>query len=66
MVNLIGTVPPAEAVLRVAGAHLHVYGKSARPGRKLGHVTFVGPARDAVDASLRRLAEVVAEPALPR
>jgi 5-(carboxyamino)imidazole ribonucleotide synthase len=39
MVNLIGTVPNTGAVLAVPGAHLHLYGKAARPGRKLGHVT---------------------------
>ncbi|HEU5014059.1 MAG TPA: 5-(carboxyamino)imidazole ribonucleotide synthase [Roseiflexaceae bacterium] len=40
MVNLIGTVPDAAGVLRVPGAHLHLYGKAPRPGRKLGHVTL--------------------------
>ena len=39
MVNLIGTLPEREAVLAVPGAHLHLYGKTPRPGRKLGHVT---------------------------
>jgi len=39
MVNLIGCVPPLEAMLAVEGAHVHLYAKSARPGRKLGHVT---------------------------
>ena len=40
MVNLIGTLPDREAVLAVPGAHLHLYGKKPRPGRKLGHVTL--------------------------
>ncbi len=31
-----------EAALAVTGAHVHLYGKSARPGRKLGHVTALG------------------------
>jgi 5-(carboxyamino)imidazole ribonucleotide synthase len=39
MVNLIGSVPPAAEVLAVPGAHLHVYGKAPRAGRKVGHVT---------------------------
>jgi 5-(carboxyamino)imidazole ribonucleotide synthase len=42
MVNLIGTVPDAVAVTAVAGAHLHLYGKEPRTGRKLGHITIVG------------------------
>jgi 5-(carboxyamino)imidazole ribonucleotide synthase len=40
MLNLIGELPASEAVLAIANAHLHLYGKSARPGRKLGHVTL--------------------------
>ena len=43
MVNLIGSAPASEAVLAVPGAHLHLYGKEPRPGRKLGHVTLVDP-----------------------
>jgi 5-(carboxyamino)imidazole ribonucleotide synthase len=43
MVNLIGRVLSSEDVLRVPGAHLHLYGKEPRPGRKLGHVTLVDP-----------------------
>jgi 5-(carboxyamino)imidazole ribonucleotide synthase len=39
MVNIIGDVPPVSEVLAIPGAHLHLYGKSPRPGRKLGHVT---------------------------
>ncbi len=39
MLNLIGELPEAEEVLRVSNTHLHLYGKSTRPGRKLGHVT---------------------------
>ncbi len=39
MHNLIGKVPSREAVLHIPGAHLHLYDKTPRPGRKLGHVT---------------------------
>ncbi|MGZ4481646.1 MAG: 5-(carboxyamino)imidazole ribonucleotide synthase [Gaiellales bacterium] len=42
MVNLIGRVPDRARVLAIPGAHLHLYGKEPRPGRKLGHVTVVG------------------------
>jgi 5-(carboxyamino)imidazole ribonucleotide synthase len=40
MLNLIGDLPESSEVLAVPDAHLHLYGKSARPGRKLGHVTL--------------------------
>ena len=36
--------------LAVSGAHIHFYGKGARPGRKLGHVTVTGSDRDEVFA----------------
>jgi 5-(carboxyamino)imidazole ribonucleotide synthase len=40
MVNLIGKAPGPASVLAVGGAHLHLYGKSPRPRRKVGHVTI--------------------------
>ena len=40
MYNFIGVVPSARGVLANPDAHLHVYGKSNRPGRKVGHVTL--------------------------
>jgi 5-(carboxyamino)imidazole ribonucleotide synthase len=52
MVNLVGAVPPLERLLAVPGAHVHLYGKQSRPGRKLGHVTLV-------DADEETVAEVV-------
>jgi 5-(carboxyamino)imidazole ribonucleotide synthase len=40
MYNFIGSVPPAVEVLANLDARLHVYGKTARAGRKVGHVTL--------------------------
>jgi len=45
--------------LALEGVHVHDYGKSRRPGRKLGHLTFVGRsgvARDRMAKQLLRLA----------
>lgn len=53
MLNLLGDLwcradgaprtPPWADVLALPGAHLHLYGKAeARPGRKMGHLTFTG------------------------
>jgi 5-(carboxyamino)imidazole ribonucleotide synthase len=55
MVNLIGRMPPRAAVLAQPGVHLHDYGKSARPGRKLGHCTLVAPTARERDLRTRRL-----------
>jgi 5-(carboxyamino)imidazole ribonucleotide synthase len=39
MLNWIGQLPDRDALLAVPGAHWHDYGKSPRPGRKVGHAT---------------------------
>ncbi|KAA0873784.1 5-(carboxyamino)imidazole ribonucleotide synthase [Nitrincola tapanii] len=41
MVNIIGQSAPAEVLLALPEAHLHLYGKEERPGRKLGHLNLV-------------------------
>jgi len=63
MLNLLGDLwfregaktasePDWAAVLALPGAHLHLYGKTeARPGRKMGHLTFTGPDVAAVRAN---------------
>jgi 5-(carboxyamino)imidazole ribonucleotide synthase len=55
MVNLIGELPPRARLLALAGAHLHDYDKTPRPGRKMGHLTVVEPTRAARDARARAL-----------
>lgn len=56
MVNLVGRLPAAAARLESAGFRLHDYGKMARPGRKLGHLTTVAPSAAERD---RRLSEAL-------
>ena len=56
----VGTEPAWDQVLALPGANLHLYGKEeARPGRKMGHVTFVAPtleqARRQFDAACKIL-----------
>jgi 5-(carboxyamino)imidazole ribonucleotide synthase len=48
MVNLIGFAPDLREVLALDGAHLHLYGKDEREGRKVGHVTLVDPDEETV------------------
>ncbi len=59
MVNIIGEPPETPAVLEVEGAHLHLYGKSPRPGRKLGHVTLRGDDRDELSQRLTDLGSLL-------
>ncbi len=52
-----GDADPADALpqaLAVAGAHVHLYGKRARAGRKLGHVTALGSDAAGAQATARR------------
>ena len=49
MVNLVGGHPPLERLLGIPAAHVHLYGKEPRPGRKVGHVTLVDADEDVVD-----------------
>jgi 5-(carboxyamino)imidazole ribonucleotide synthase len=55
MANCVGALPPRDAILSIAGAHLHDYGKANRPGRKVGHVTVTA---DSAGDRDRRLAAV--------
>ena len=57
MINLIGDMPSPADFLSVPDLHWHAYGKSPRPGRKLGHLTVLAARaaqRDALARSLLR------------
>jgi 5-(carboxyamino)imidazole ribonucleotide synthase len=64
-VNVIGPTDGSDprtrlaAALAVEGAHVHLYGKSARPGRKLGHVTALGDDVAAARAVAWRATEIL-------
>lgn len=55
MLNFIGELPAARELLVHPGLHLHAYGKSAAPGRKVGHATLRLPATADLPASLRQI-----------
>jgi 5-(carboxyamino)imidazole ribonucleotide synthase len=55
MVNLIGELPPIREVQTIPHAHLHLYGKQPRPGRKIGHITVRADSPDERDALLEKL-----------
>jgi 5-(carboxyamino)imidazole ribonucleotide synthase len=59
MVNLVGTLPDVKSILNIDGAHLHLYDKAPRPGRKLGHVTFVEKDVETLQGKLDLLKEFV-------
>ena len=55
MLNWIGEVPEALPVLFEPLAHWHDYGKTSRPGRKVGHATVTGSPTEVAE-TLKRLA----------
>jgi 5-(carboxyamino)imidazole ribonucleotide synthase len=59
MVNLIGTWPDPAALLGIRGAHLHLYGKAPREGRKLGHITVRADDERQLQASLAQVQQLV-------
>ena len=55
MVNIIGETGPVEKVLSNPKAHLHLYDKAEREGRKLGHFTILAQDQDELFAEIKAL-----------
>jgi 5-(carboxyamino)imidazole ribonucleotide synthase len=55
MLNWIGEMPDAKAVLDEAGGHWHDYGKEARAGRKVGHATLRADSTDELAGTLQQV-----------
>ena len=62
MINIIGQHPKSEDVLALKGAHLHLYNKSERAGRKLGHITLMPNNSDELTVLCRQLAQILPVP----
>ena len=58
MVNLVGEFPDVDSVLKIDGAHLHLYDKAPRPKRKIGHITFVERDAETLQRKLDELKEI--------
>ncbi len=62
MVNFIGGLPASEEVLAIEQAHLHLYDKSPRKGRKVAHATVRAESTEQLSllvAKLTKLADQV-------
>lgn len=57
MLNWIGSMPDASAVLQECGGHWHDYGKAPRAGRKVGHATLREENAATLAATLSRVGE---------
>ncbi|NKF21201.1 5-(carboxyamino)imidazole ribonucleotide synthase [Solimonas marina] len=61
MVNFIGDVPPNAELAAIPGVHIHHYGKSPKPLRKVGHATVTAADDDALQTRLAALQALVAQ-----
>jgi 5-(carboxyamino)imidazole ribonucleotide synthase len=57
MINLIGDIPDRARAL--GESHLHDYGKTPRPGRKLGHITVLSESAAGRDALVEQIYKTV-------
>lgn len=60
MFNLLGAAPNLSALCRIEGAHIHMYGKAPRPGRKIGHVTVVETNQQALELKAKKIEQLLA------
>jgi 5-(carboxyamino)imidazole ribonucleotide synthase len=59
MLNWIGEMPEAAAVLSEPGGHWHDYGKEPRAGRKVGHATMRADSPAELAATLQRIGDAL-------
>jgi len=59
MVNIIGMMPEDRRLICAENAFLHDYGKTPRPGRKLGHATIVASSATELQLGLSRLRDLL-------
>ena len=59
MINLIGEIPVAAEILKIDGAHLHLYDKAPRTGRKVGHINLVADSQSILDEKIGEVQKYV-------
>ena len=62
LVNIIGQYPKSEDVLALEGVHLHLYNKTEREGRKIGHITLMPNDSTQLTILCRQLAKILPNP----
>ena len=61
MVNFIGDAPKNAALAQIPGVHIHHYGKSPKPQRKVGHATVTADSEAQLAERLARLQALVTQ-----
>ncbi|SMN17040.1 Phosphoribosylaminoimidazole carboxylase ATPase subunit [uncultured Candidatus Thioglobus sp.] len=57
MVNIIGKIGPTDIALNMANAHLHLYDKTERDNRKLGHINITANSLMELEDSIHQLSD---------
>ncbi|MBV8063375.1 MAG: 5-(carboxyamino)imidazole ribonucleotide synthase [Nevskia sp.] len=55
MLNFIGSAPDTPLLAQHEGLHIHLYGKTPKPQRKIGHATLTAADSTTLEQRLRRL-----------
>lgn len=59
MLNCIGRMPDVSSVSKLPGVAIHDYGKAAREGRKVGHITLTAKNEEKVMQLLKRVEQLI-------
>jgi 5-(carboxyamino)imidazole ribonucleotide synthase len=57
MYNIVGTLPALDSIRTLPETTVHLYGKTERTGRKIGHITLLNPTPDSEAVVAAALAE---------
>lgn len=60
MLNLISKLPASKAILAHPDAHLHLYDKAPRSGRKIGHINLCSADKQSFETQLEALQALLA------
>jgi 5-(carboxyamino)imidazole ribonucleotide synthase len=58
MVNFIGSAPATVNLAALRGVHIHLYGKSPKPKRKVGHATVTAASADELAAGIEAVSRL--------
>jgi len=59
MVNFIGAVPDLAKLAQIPRLHLHLYGKQAKPARKIGHANLTAGSEAELKKALQKLSALL-------
>ena len=60
MLNIIGSLPDLSEAYSMKDAHVHLYGKAPRTGRKIGHITIRSADRETLHRNTKHLSSALA------